>query len=63
MLLGGLRQFDAAQPLVVDAANKILAAPEADTAKRQAVEDVIALYDDWDKPGKAVEWRAKLPKD
>ena len=30
---------------------------------RYTLSQLIGLYEDWDKPDKAAEWRAKLPKE
>ncbi len=33
----------------------------ANVRARRALQRVVVLYDAWDKPEKAAEWRAKLP--
>jgi len=30
--------------------------------QRRVIDNLIALYEAWNKPEKAEEWRAKLPK-
>ncbi len=35
--------------------------PEALRAQIGMLEESVRLYDAWDKPAKAAEWRAKLP--
>jgi serine/threonine-protein kinase len=59
--LAGLRRFDEAEPLLVDAERKLREAPG--TPRRhylQAVEQVVKFYEAWGKPEKAREWKAKL---
>ena len=34
---------------------------EKNKSTSYAIEELIALYDTWNKPDKAAEWRAKLP--
>ncbi len=63
--LAGERRYDEAEPLLVAAyekmvqrRNKIPAASQPDL--ESAGTEIVRLYEDWGRPGKAAEWRSKL---
>ena len=59
-----------AEPLLLEAYERIQPPPSFAIRKREALERIVKLYEAWDtaEPGnghaaKAAEWRAKLPAD
>jgi tetratricopeptide (TPR) repeat protein/tRNA A-37 threonylcarbamoyl transferase component Bud32 len=64
--LGGclvaLGRYDEAEPLLLESYPKIKAVKgDRDRSTHRAVERIVELYEGWDKPDKAAEWRAKSP--
>ncbi len=60
--LTDLKKYDQAEPLLLDGYMGMKDNPEADeTRKRQALEGLIQLYEDWGKPNLAAELRAQIP--
>jgi non-specific serine/threonine protein kinase/serine/threonine-protein kinase len=65
MCLAGQKQYEQAEPLLVDGYQKMMerrATIPADGRSElaQAGEGIVRLYQDWSKPQKADEWRQKL---
>jgi tetratricopeptide (TPR) repeat protein len=60
--IAGQGRFEEAEPFLVDAYTKMKPpnAPWPLSRKREALERVVKLYEAWDKPEKAAEWRARL---
>jgi serine/threonine protein kinase/lipopolysaccharide biosynthesis regulator YciM len=59
--LAGQKKHAEAEPLLVGAARYLLAnAPSDRAALRGALEQVIDLYEAWDRPGDAAVWRKEL---
>ena len=60
--LSALGRFDEAESQLLEAHGILVAALSSDHEQTTRVVGYIAdLYDAWDKPDKATEWRAKLP--
>ncbi len=60
--LTDLKKYDEAESLLLDGYMGMKDNPEADeTRKRQALEGLIQLYEDWGKPNLAAELRAQIP--
>jgi hypothetical protein len=57
--LVGLGKHAEAEPLVVEAYERMEPPPDIAYRKGEALERVIALYEAWGKEEKAAEWRAK----
>jgi eukaryotic-like serine/threonine-protein kinase len=62
--LVGQRKFAVAEPLLLAQYAGLVGGPPATRSNlRNAIEQLIQLYEAWDKPEKAAEWRAKqLPE-
>jgi len=59
--LVGLGRFDEAEPLLLEGFQGLVDAPDAWPArKREALTRIILLYEEWNKPAQAAQWRAKL---
>jgi serine/threonine protein kinase/Flp pilus assembly protein TadD len=55
--------YDKAEPLLLEAVEgQCLKLGDEHPYTQQSLKDLIALYEAWNKPKKAEEWRAKLPK-
>ena len=66
--LAGQGNFAEAEPLLLEAYQRLQPPPERPIPKRDALERIVTLYEDWNaaEPGtgyveKAAEWRATLP--
>jgi len=58
------QRYDEAETLLLDAfklSDRVLGHPDRVTI--ESIQKIIELYEAWDKPEKAQEWRAKLPAD
>jgi hypothetical protein len=66
--LAGQKRFAEAEPLILSGYEELVRRQAAIPAgSRNQVDDagsrIVNLYQDWGKPEKAVDWRAKLGKD
>lgn len=46
---------------MLEAYGRMQPPPRSRICKPQALEPMVKLYEAWDKPDQATEWRAKLP--
>jgi serine/threonine protein kinase len=58
--LTGQGEFELAEPLLLDAYEGMTPPPEARANKRDAIERLVALYESWDKPKQAADWKQQL---
>jgi len=57
-------RYDKAAPLLHEVVeSQILRFGETDRYTQKSITDLITLYEAWNKPEKANEWRAKMPED
>lgn len=62
--LTGLTQFDEAEKVLIPAAEGILEKPQVSGKRQRAiVQRTIELYDKWNKPEEAAQWRKRLPSE
>jgi hypothetical protein len=56
-------RYEEAEPLLIEALNgRRLKLGDTHPRTRESLNNLIELYDAWDKSEKAEEWRAKLPQ-
>ena len=57
----GLRRYDKAEPLLLAAERKLRGSRIATRRHhREAEEQLVRLYENWDKPEQAAQWRREL---
>ncbi|MHC4090081.1 MAG: tetratricopeptide repeat protein [Planctomycetota bacterium] len=60
--LTGLRRYQGAEPLLLEAHSEMKDNPQAsEIQKREALDRLAKLYEAWGRPEQAAAWRAKLP--
>ncbi len=63
MLYKEQTRYDEAEPLLVEAVTgRRLKLSDSHPNTLQSLNNLIDLYEAWNKPEKAKEWRAKLPQ-
>ena len=63
MLYKEQARYDEAEPLLVEAVTgRHLKLSDSHPYTLQSLNNLIDLYEAWNKPEKASEWRAKVPK-
>jgi len=63
MLYKEQARYDEAEPLLVEAVTgRRLKLSDSHPHTLQSLNNLIDLYEAWNKPEKANEWRAKVPK-
>jgi len=63
-ILAGQGRFAEAEPLFLNAYERIAAIPDASVAdKRLLLEHIIEFYEAWNRPEKVAEWRSKVTAD